>query len=214
METSIIYRMEFPCVVIHRTQDTEREPLIESLERSLGFLLQRVEAVNGAQLALHGFPRKHPHEVFPTSPGNIGCTASHIVLLESTLKSAHSHICIFEDDAEATGDVVAYINQMKSREWDILFLGVNEIVEGEQVAEDLWQVTRFWGTHAVIVGRRAMAAILETYTKSIQDGFALPADWLYSWAIRDHGLRAFCPLKNVISQKKGIVSVISGAIRC
>jgi GR25 family glycosyltransferase involved in LPS biosynthesis len=207
--------MEFPCVVIHRSQDKEREPILQELEQKLGFLLQRVEGVDGNLLVAQGFPRKHPHEGFPTTPGNIGCTASHILVLQSALKGGWSHVGIFEDDAVAEGDLGKFLRDMSGRQWDILFFGVNEVVEGWPFSgqPDILQVRRFWGTHAVVVGRRAMEAIMETYKKSIHDGYALPADWLYSWAIRDHGLIALCPSQNLVTQKKGIVSVISGAVR-
>lgn len=204
--------MEFPCVVIHRQQDKEREPFIHGVEARLGFLLQRMEAIDGGILVAQGFPRKHPHEPFPTSPGNIGCTASHITLLDSFLKSKFEHVCIFEDDAVAEGDLLGFLKSVE-KPWDLLFFGVNEIVDGEPIGIGLWKVRRFWGTHAVVVSRRGAEAILDTYTKSIQDGYALPADWLYSWAIRDHGLLALCPGHPLVTQARGIVSVISGNLR-
>jgi hypothetical protein len=49
------------------------------------------------------------------------------------------------------------INQLPPA--DLIFLGVNEIVEGKPTAKTgIRIVTRFWGTHAVIVSRKAMMA--------------------------------------------------------
>ena len=97
---------------------------------------------------------------------------------------------------------------------DLIFLGVNEIVEGEPTANPgVQKVLRFWGTHAVIVGRKAMLAIFEVYTQSLKDGYALPADWLYSFAIKEKGLIAYAPLVPIIRQRPGLVSLISGNIR-
>ena len=204
-----------PCLVIHREQDIERAPSIFYLEQSLGRSIQRFEAISGDYLLEQGFPSKHPREPNPTSAGNIGCTASHIEILEAALRSGYTYCCIFEDDAEVVGAVKPYLaeaNQLPPA--DLIFLGVNEIVEGEVTANPGIQlVQRFWGTHAVIVGRRAMLAIFEVYTQSLKDGYALPADWLYSFAIKEKGLIAFAPSIPTVRQRPGLLSLTSGNVR-
>ncbi len=204
-----------PCLVIHREQDTERAPSIFYLEQSLGRSIQRFEAISGDYLLEQGFPSKHPREPNPTSAGNIGCTASHIEILEAALRSGYTHCCIFEDDAEVVGAVKPYlaeVNQLPAA--DLIFLGVNEIVEGEvTVNPGIQLVQRFWGTHAVIVGRRAMLAIFEVYTQSLKDGYALPADWLYSFAIKEKGLVAYAPSIPTVRQRPGLLSLTSGNVR-
>jgi hypothetical protein len=97
---------------------------------------------------------------------------------------------------------------------DLIFLGVNEIVEGEATANPgIQKIERFWGTHAVIVGRKAATAIFEVYTQSLKDGYALPADWLYSFAIKEKGLIAYAPSIPVIRQRPGLMSLTSGNVR-
>ena len=206
---------KIPCLVIHREQDTERAPSIFYLERSLGREIQRFEAISGDSLIEQGFPTKHPREPNPTSPGNIGCTASHIEILEAAIRSEYEYCCIFEDDAEVVGAIVPYLQDItRLPPADLIFLGVNEIVEGEPTANPgVQKVTRFWGTHAVIVGRKAMLAIFEVYTQSLKDGYALPADWLYSFAIKEKALVAYAPSVAVIRQRPGLVSLISGNVR-
>ena len=206
---------KIPCLVIHREQDKERAPSIFYLETSLGRQIQRFEAISGDYLIEQGFPTKHPREPNPTSAGNIGCTASHIDILEAALRSGYTHCCIFEDDAEVVGAVKPYlaeVNQLSPA--DLIFLGVNEIVEGEATANPgIQTVQRFWGTHAVIVGRRAMLAIFEVYTQSLKDGYALPADWLYSFAIKEKGLIAYAPSIPTVRQRPGLLSLTSGNVR-
>jgi hypothetical protein len=58
-----------------------------------------------------------------------------------------------------------------------------------------------------------MRAILSEYERLVKDGYAYPADWLYSSAIKNHGLTAIAPQSNYIIQKEGIVSVCTGKIR-
>ena len=89
-----------PCLVIHRQQDKERLPVIQALEEGLGLTLQQVEGEDGAFLIERGIPQKHPLSREVTTPGNLGCTASHCKILDGALRSAFEAVCIFEDDAE------------------------------------------------------------------------------------------------------------------
>lgn len=211
-----------PTVVIHREQDKEREIFIKTFEEKMGLELQRIEGMDGESLVASGHPRTHPRDSSETSYGNIGCTATHVSILNTFLEeSEFEYICIFEDDVELVTeetDIYEYIDYSWSLpEWDILFLGVNEIVEGEVLQEQplLSKVKRFWGTHAVILTRKAAQVILNTYADSLQKGFALPADWLYSFAIRDANLVAYCPTdpRACVQQKEGIVSTCTGNLR-
>jgi len=204
-----------PCLVIHREKDIERNPSIFYLERLLGRTVQRFEAILGEYLIEQGFPTKHPREPNPTSPGNIGCTASHVEILEATLRSHFPYCCIFEDDAEVVGAVDPYLKEVSQLPpADLVFLGVNEIVDGEPTANPAIQkVERFWGTHAVIVSRKAMLAIFEVYTQSLKDGYALPADWLYSFAIKAKELVAYAPSIPIVRQRPGLTSLTSGNVR-
>ena len=206
------FLLKIPCIVIHRQIDVEREPTIRELEKNLGRELQILEGVNGNTLIEKGFPRKHPIERKPTTAGNIGCTASHVQILQNILAGEHKTVCIFEDDAEFVSDFSSYLSQIPEN-WDICFLGVNEIVEGEPVSESIMKVRRFWGTHAVILREKSMRAIQEMYFQSLKDDYALPADWLYSYAIQRSGLNAYAPKNAHIRQKPGFISTISGNIR-
>ena len=184
---------KIPCLVIHREQDKERAPSIFYLETALGRQIQRFEAISGDYLIAQGFPTKHPRGPNPTSPGNIGCTASHIDILEAVLRGGYEHCCIFEDDAEVVGAVAPYLAEVaRLPAADLIFLGVNEIVDGEPTANP---------------------AIFEVYTQSLKDGYALPADWLYSFAIKEKGLVAYAPQISVVRQRPGLMSLTSGNVR-
>ena len=198
-----------PCFVIHREQDKDREPLVQNLEKDIQVTLTRVEGVNGSQLVADGHPTKHPHEKNQTTVGNVGCTASHIQIIRSALSKGEETIAIFEDDAvlyRAINDEIFLLNP-----WDMVLLGTNEIVES--IMKNVIHVRRFWGTHAVVLRGKAMRAILSEYERLVKDGYAYPADWLYSSAIKNHGLTAIAPQSNYIIQKEGIVSACTGKIR-
>jgi GR25 family glycosyltransferase involved in LPS biosynthesis len=213
---------QIPTVVIHREQDTDRDFFIETFEKKMGIELQRVEGFDGKSLVETGHPQKHPRDSSNTSYGNIGCTATHVSILDSFLNDSNlEYIAIFEDDVELITDVSEvydYIEYSWSLpDWDLLFFGVNEIVEGTPLEEvpQLSKVKRFWGTHAVIVNRNGAKAILDEYALSLQDGYALPADWLYSFAIQQRSLVAYCPTnaRALVQQKENLVSKCTGLLR-
>jgi hypothetical protein len=205
---------DIPCFLIHREEDIIRIDSITELEKKLGVPLKRFEGISGGFLIKDGFPTQHPHEGI-TSAGNIGCTASHVTILEEALTSGYPLCCIFEDDAEVVGDLNEYLDSVSTLPpADIVFMGVNEIVRGEDTSlSSVKKVARFWGTHAVILTNPAILAILKTYKKYIDLGYALPADWLYSYAIKEYKLVAYAPKYAVIRQRPGFISLISGNIR-
>ena len=105
-----------------------------------------------------------------------------------------------------------YLNEVLKKPWDLCFLGVNELVDANMISPAIAQVKRFWGTHAVILTEKAMRTIKKTYTKSLLDGYGLPADWLYTYAI-EKGLIAYAPITPLVRQRPGLVSMVSGKIR-
>ena len=204
-----------PCVVIHREQDKERVSLIRDLGIDLDRDIQVFEALDGTALANTGFPTRHPLPGQKITPGIIGCVASHVELIEAAFRKSHEHVCIFEDDAEVVGNLEDYLACVaKLPPADVVCFGTNEIVDGEPTpVPSIAKVTRFWGTHAIMINRKAMHALLMTYHDGIQKGILYPADWLYNTTIKENGLIAYAPLKSVIKQRSGLVSSINGKVR-
>ncbi len=211
-----------PVVVIHRNENKEREVFIERFEKEMGLEIQRIEGMDGKELCKQNdLPRKHPREPDPTSEGNIGCTFSHVGIYETFLTTKYEYILVLEDDVELVSqpsDIYDYIeNSFALSEWDLLFLGVNEIVEGTKIDEYplISKVKRFWGTHAVIATRKAAEAIVREFRQSIASGFALPADWLYSFTIQHQSLVAYAPTdpRTCVQQKEGVISICTGNLR-
>ena len=200
--------MNCPCFVIHRAKDKERECYVDALKKEFPNLVV-FEGVNGEDLK--GMPCQHPGEFRKTSYGNMGNTMTHFMIMKQTMDSKADKVCIFEDDAVVVGDYETFYKEFP-HEWDILYLGVLEVVEGDK-KEDCYEVWRSWGTHAVILKQTAMDAIMKTFKKTLQEGFFYPADTLYNRAIKDYKLKAYAPLKSHIIQQPGLLSFISGHIR-
>jgi hypothetical protein len=140
--------------------------------------------------------------------GMIGCLESHIQIL----KNSKENVLIFEDDCEFVSNSVDFF----PLDFDIMCLGTNENVEFELLdGKHYLRVFRFWGTHALILRESAVKAVLETYEKYAKQKIFLPADWLYSYAIKEYNLKAYAPInpKQYFKQQSGLVSTVNGNLR-
>ena len=192
---------------------TEREPLIKKLEIIIGEPIHICRAINGKDHVdlFRGF--RHILSSKVITPGMIGCLLSHI----SLLRNINENIVIFEDDCEYVGkkeELNAYIRDLSNA--DILCLATSENVDFTPIPNKNYVViTRFWGTHAILVSKKAAVAIIATFEKYYAQRIFLPADWLYSYAIKEHGLIAFAPSnpKEYFDYKRNIYSAVLERIR-
>jgi GR25 family glycosyltransferase involved in LPS biosynthesis len=207
--------------VIHRLDATDRIPLIYDLQASLGRPVEVFFASDGSQfLENNGIAKKHPRDGSPVSQGNLGCTHSHLLLLRSSLKSEEGSLAIFEDDCVFTAasvEIQGFLAAADKEPWDILLFGATEYVEAADLSGQggLVSVKRFWGTHALIVRKKAVYALIQAFMAFQADGQFPPADWLYSRAIRDNSLVCIGPKdpKSLCRQKEGLRSLVTGLVR-
>jgi GR25 family glycosyltransferase involved in LPS biosynthesis len=203
-------------VVIHLTKAVERLPLIENLKRI--FSVEIYHANDGSEWqADPNIQKAHPWTKIPVTQGNIGCTQSHIELINAALKDGHESIMLFEDDCDFKPEVdTAMMTKFieDSPPYDILLLGGTEYVESE-AAGDYKKVGRFWGAHALILKERGMRAALKAFAESQKQGDFLPGDWLYNEAIKLDGLVCYGPADpfQFCRQKEGLLSYLTGTIR-
>ena len=209
-------------VVIHLAKATERLPLIENIKKIFN-QLEIFDAKDGAQWqADPQIQKAHPWTKIPVTQGNIGCTQSHIILIERALKNGDKSITLFEDDCDFKAEVdteamMSYIDGANILEpWDILLLGGTEYVESAATSSpDYKKVDRFWGAHALILRERGMRAALKAFAESQKEGDFLPGDWLYNEAIKLDGLVCYGPSDpfRFCRQKEGLLSYLTGTLR-
>jgi len=201
--------------IIHLETSIDRLPLIKNLEKQSGLKLQIFFASDGSDAWNNpDTPKLHPWRYSYLSQGMVGCTESHIGILQ---KDYTKPFFIFEDDAELVVPFEAvqkFIESVKC-DWDILLLSANEYIESAVVTADYSKIGRFWGTHAMLVNPKCCSKIIDTFTESWSAGIFLPADWLYNEAIRKKGLAVYGPpmAKQLFKQKDGLKSLITGNIR-
>ena len=225
---------EIPFFCIHLLSETNRESAILALKEGLQCPMKIVEAINGTAFlqTYPNFPRRHPFETlakergipdkgqFISNPGEVGCLLSHISILYHAEQKGYPFIGIFEDDAEfhtTLPHLNAFLENVEKlpQQWDFLILGANEWVQSFPVDSELHQIQRFWGTHALLLSRKAIQAILATHKQLQMEGFAYPADWLYAKSIQEHKLTVYGPTqpKSLFRQVPGFVSAINGKVR-
>ena len=208
------------CAVIHLDSATERLPLIEKLRKTLIHELEVYPAKDGAEWeASSKIVKKHPRGETVTR-GMLGCAHSHIDILYNSVKAKNQFTLIFEDDCDMHGtqdDIYGFLHRAShlSEDWDMILLGANEYVESTPVTGAYVRVNRFWGSHAVILKDSAVRAALKVFADSQRKGEFLPVDWVYSEAIKQHGLVCYAPSHSTMlcRQKQGLVSAITGKVR-
>jgi len=204
--------MEY-CTSIWLPSLSERYEIIKTLEKNIKKPIRIFNAIDGSLHTDKYVNYRHILKGQSINSGIIGCTLSHLEVLKNMNTDA---IVIFEDDCTFHGDLVELNNFIKNApEFDILCLGTSETVESKLVDNKYVQIFRFWGTHALLIKAKAARAIIETFEKYSKSKKFLPADWLYSYAIKDNNLIAYAPKNNMefFNYKRGIYSVVANRIR-
>jgi len=204
--------MEY-CISIWLPSLVERYEIIKTLEKNIKQPIYIFNAIDGTQHKDKYLDCSHILKGQSINPGIIGCTLSHLEVLKNM---KYDSIVIFEDDCTFHGDLVELNNFIKNApEFDILCLGTSETVESKPINSNYVQIFRFWGTHALLIKAKAAHAIIKTFEKYAKSKKFLPADWLYSYAIKDNNLIAYAPKNNMefFNYKRGLYSVVANRIR-
>jgi GR25 family glycosyltransferase involved in LPS biosynthesis len=100
--------------------------------------------------------------------GELGCYLSHYLLIKSLINSEYEYTVIFEDDFNILiPDLDDKINNLLSIidiEFDLLFLGTQSKVFGEQYKENIYFINtenKIWGTQGYIINNKKINKILE-----------------------------------------------------
>lgn len=202
------------CYCIWLSNLKDRKIIIDNLEKSLQKVIFRFDAFDG-QYHVNNFSGfKHIVANEHINNGMIGCLLSHIGIMEIVHNSKY---IIFEDDCECLASVKEindFINSFS--DYDMLCLSASEYVKYEPTENsNIVSVKRFHGSHALLLTKKAVKCLLETYEKYNKNKIFLPSDWLYSIAIQEHNLKCYGPRnsKQFFRQTIGLVSSINGKIR-
>jgi GR25 family glycosyltransferase involved in LPS biosynthesis len=198
------------CVSIWLPTLTERYELIKTLEKNLNTNISIFNAIDGTKYIEEFKEHKHILQGQQINPGMIGCVLSHL----EVLKNSRSDTTIFEDDCIFNSSIETLNSYISNApDFDILCLDTSEIVESNPYNSTYVKITRFWGTHALLIKKEAAKKIIETFENFSKKNIFLPADWLYSYSIKTHNLKAYGPVKKMFDYKRGIYSVVANRVR-
>jgi len=105
------------------------------------------------------------------SNGAVGCTKSHIAVIEKAIDNDWDYVCIFEDDIIIQRDnlLKKRVNKLLNKEWDVLMLSGNnmgEFIESE--FGDYIKVSRCFTTGAYIIKKHYYKTWLDNMKESVK----------------------------------------------
>lgn len=211
--------MDYEAQIIHLPTATDRDTSVKALQDF--FTKSKVVAASdGVEWeALATIGKRHIHPNTTVTRGMLGCAHSHIQLLHEFLKSGkEERLIIVEDDCEFLYPYYTVLGEVFTslrHEWDLYLYGANEYVEATPVSYYCSHVKRFWGTHAMVITKKAARAALKVWAEAQKEGVFLPVDWMWNEAIRKEGLKCLGPIepKRLCRQREGLVSAITGTVR-
>ena len=210
--------------MIHLDRAIERKPLISALEKKLQTEPIIFNAVNGSELVANGHPIKSAcnPDIHTRSPGEIGCTVSHVNVCRDALSKKYNYIVVFEDDVvfnSSLKELDKSLNNFNNLRlpWDIFFLDCDPIINKERVGGSTYcKVQNFNNAHAYIINMSMMETVVKYYETYFNNNVVQCADGIYSDILTQTNMRGYG--FNVSSQhfkqyRQGLYSYITESIR-
>lgn len=133
------------CINLDRRQDRWAECISEF--KRINLTVSKFSAIDGTTLPL----------VPGVSPGNIGNTYSHKLIVENAKKEKFNKILVMEDDVEFHENVIELFDEFQHEipdDWDLLFFGGNHSLNNIwmtdptiKVTDHIYRVTKCYATH-------------------------------------------------------------------
>lgn len=186
--------------IVSLKQDVEKREVISNTLEELGLQFSFIDAIYGKDLSeevLNSIRAKSVGKLlnrkFPLTPGEIGCSLSHLAVYQNILDHKLDWACILEDDVILDKRFKNFINTFKGNELnpESLYIlgGQNRLVE-RQIIKSIRNIKIIGGqkfpktikSEAVIYGTCCYlmnAALAEKLIKEFQTKFMLADDWSY-----------------------------------
>ncbi|QJE73656.1 glycosyltransferase family 25 protein [Aerophototrophica crusticola] len=160
---------------------------------ALGLPFHFFDAVDGRAVGAEGLARlglsvgEPLRSRVPLNPGEVGCYASHLSLLDGFLASGSEALLVLEDDAILDPDLPDVIRAVLDlpHPWDVVKLGgvatvpmdpVRTLGEGRTLARP-WKPA--YGSHAYLVSRAGAALLTDRRHRSMRVPYDALLDWYW-----------------------------------
>nr|WP_314267660.1 glycosyltransferase family 25 protein [uncultured Moellerella sp.] len=113
-------------------------------------------------------------EAIKTTPGVIGCSKSHMYILEMAQRENWKNILIIEDDSSFKYDlenvirVNQYFTTLNNIHWDVAFLSANYFSVTPTIGNFVLRVHQAYGANAYIVNQHYYETLLASVRKSVR----------------------------------------------
>jgi glycosyl transferase family 25 len=118
-----------PVVVISLSDCTDRRNTIRLHLDALSIPFKFFDAVDARQFSADQMERHAPQKLLnyyrPLSPGEVGCSLSHIAVLNSIAAGIDEFVCVLEDDAKPSRQITSFLDSAalkKLPQFDVLRL--------------------------------------------------------------------------------------------
>jgi len=207
--------------MIHLPRSTERIPVINELQYKLNASIPLFDAADGVELVKAGHPQRCGHSigtVASRSPGDIGCTVSHVNIARDCLAKGYEYAVVFEDDCEfnkTLEELSTILDIAKGNQWDLFLLGASAYLDHKPINNSLSTVKSFYGTHSLIMNKTFMENLICIYTSACEKGLVYAADGLYSIVCKETDIKAvgFRGHNLYFKQRAGMYSYILNRVR-
>jgi GR25 family glycosyltransferase involved in LPS biosynthesis len=149
----------------------------------------------------------------------LGCYQSHLELLKKVraeLEENSKPILILEDDAhliqtkEMQTAFTKGMQDLASREWDIVYLGCETLCAPTRMSKHLDRVRSSSQTHAYAVNPKSINKLINALEESLQEEIIFPIDALLCRFVAQEKISAYALNPLVALQQEGMASEISG----
>lgn len=179
--------------VISLPRATERRAHMERQLTALGLPFRFFDAVDGRAVGAAGLARlglsvgEPLRSRAPLNPGEVGCYASHLSLLDGFLAGGGEALLVLEDDAILDPDLPDVIRAILAlpHPWDVVKLGgvatvpmepVRPLAEGRTLARP-WKPA--YGSHAYLVSRAGAALLADRRHRVLRVPYDALLDWYW-----------------------------------
>jgi len=138
------------CINLARRPDRWKEAQAEFKKHGIKGVA-RVEGVDGQNL---NFKPTTSTDGTPVSKGDLGCTKSHLSVVEWAKKGNLPYYLVFEDDVELHPNFNALFEEYYKElpdDWDMFYLGANHGNGYTEVSDHIIRCKASYATHAMVV---------------------------------------------------------------
>jgi GR25 family glycosyltransferase involved in LPS biosynthesis len=207
--------------MIHLEKAVERLPIIEKLENNINTKLTLIPGSDGQELVNAGHPVRCLDDINSNrSPGDIGCTVSHIRTLKDGLAAGYDYIVLFEDDCEVTGSIEQLNRELQMFKnlnipFDLFMLDCSPHNITPCSIPTFTRIYKFDETHAYVVSRKFAIQFIDVYEKCCSLNLTYAIDGLISKVLLENKVTSygFSQRNKFFRQTKGLVSYIRGRPR-